>query len=71
MNAESQNMLDRALKLSDADKAFIIDQLRASLDQRYEAIDAKWGREAEHRVEDYKAGRLRSVSMEQLLAKYD
>ncbi len=71
MNVESQNILDCALKLSDADKAFIIDQLRASLDQRYEAIDAQWGREAERRVEDYKAGRLRWVSMEQLLAKYD
>ena len=71
MNVESQNILDRALKLSDSDKAIIIDQLRASLDQRYEAIDAQWGREAEQRVEDYKAGRLSSVSMEQLLAKYD
>ena len=71
MNVESQNILDRALKLSDSDKAIIIDQLRASLDQRYEAIDAQWGREAEQRVEDYKAGRLRSVSIEQLLAEYD
>ncbi|MCH2516928.1 MAG: addiction module protein [Dehalococcoidia bacterium] len=71
MSVASQNILDRALNLSDADKAFIIDQLRASLDQRYEAIDAQWGREAEQRVEDYKAGRLSSVSMEQLLAKYD
>ena len=71
MSLASQNILDRALNLSDADKAFIIDQLRASLDQRYEAIDAQWGREAEQRVEDYKAGRLSSVSMEQLLAKYD
>ena len=71
MSVASQNILDRALNLSDADKAFIIDQLRASLDQRYEAIDAQWGREAEQRVEDYKAVRLSSVSMEQLLAKYD
>ncbi len=71
MSVASQNILYRALNLSDADKAFIIDQLRASLDQRYEAIDAQWGREAEQRVEDYKAGRLSSVSMEQLLAKYD
>lgn len=71
MSVASQNILDRALNLSDADKAFITDQLRASLDQRYEAIDAQWGREAEQRVEDYKAGRLSSVSMEQLLAKYD
>ena len=71
MNVEIQNILDRALKLSDADKAFIIAQLRASPDQRYEAIDAKWECEAEQRVEDYKAGRLRSVSIEQLLAEYD
>ena len=71
MSVASQNILYRALNLSDADKAFIIDQLRASLDQRYEAIDAQWGREAEQRVEDYKAGRLSSVSMEQLLAKND
>ncbi len=70
MNVESQNILDRALKLADGDRAYIVDKLLASLDQPDEAIDAQSGREAEQRVEDYKAGRLRSISLEQLLAKY-
>ncbi len=70
MSVASQNILDRALNLSDADKAFIIDQLRASLDKQDEVVDPLWVREAEHRVEEYRAGRMHSVSLEKVLNRY-
>lgn len=70
MNVDSQNILDRALKLSEADRAFIIEQLLASLDKPDAAIDALWEREAEERVEGYRSGKLRSLSLREVLAKY-
>jgi hypothetical protein len=53
-----------------ADRAFIIKQLLASLDKPDEAIDSLWEREAEERVEAYRAGRVHSVSLESVLEKY-
>lgn len=70
MNVENQSILARALKLSDTDRAILIEQLLASLDKPDEAIDELWAIEAEKRVEGYRAGRMRSVSLEQVLAKY-
>jgi putative addiction module component (TIGR02574 family) len=70
MNVDSRNILDRALKLSDSDRAFFIEQLMASLDKPDEAIDALWEREAEERVAGYRAGKLRSLSLAEVLAKY-
>ena len=70
MNAENQSIVDRALKLSDADRAFIIEQLLASLDKPDEAIDAQWEREVEERVEGFRAGKIRSLSLGEVLAKY-
>ncbi|MBQ12028.1 MAG: hypothetical protein CMJ45_10820 [Planctomyces sp.] len=70
MNVDSQNILDRALELPDTDRAFIIEQLLASLDKPDEAIDALWEREAEERVEGYRTGKLRSLSLAEVLAKY-
>ena len=71
MTLESQNILDRALKLSDTDRAPLIERLLASLDITDEAIDALWESEAEQRVKGYREGRLRSVSLGQVLAKND
>ena len=70
MNVESNQILERALKLSDTDRAILIEQLLASLDKPDEAIDELWAIEAESRVESYRAGHMRSVSLEQVLAKY-
>ena len=70
MNVESNQILERALKLSDTDRALLIDRLITSLEKPNDAIDALWMIEAEQRVEGYREGRLRSVSLEQVLAKY-
>ena len=70
MNVDSQNILDSALKLSDADRAFIIEQLLESLDRPDQAIDELWQRESEERIEAYQAGKLRSLSLSEVLAKY-
>ena len=70
MTAESNQLLERALKLSDTDRALLVEQLLASLDKPDEAIDALWEREVEKRVEGYQAGKMRSLSLREVLAKY-
>ena len=70
MSTKSQEILNRALELPPADKAHIANELLASLDQPDEAIDALWRKEVEDRIAAYKAGALKSVSLEEVLAKY-
>ena len=70
MSTDIQEILDRALELPAADKARIANELLASLDQPDEAIDALWRKEVEDRIAAYKAGSLKSVPLEEVLAKY-
>ena len=70
MSVETQEILDRALKLPAVDKAYLVDELLTSLDKPDEAIDALWRQEVEDRLKAYKAGNLRAISLEQVLAKY-
>jgi putative addiction module component (TIGR02574 family) len=70
MIAETQEIIDRALELPVEEKARIVDEILSSLNEPDEAIDALWRREVEDRIEAYDAGKLRSVSLEDVLAKY-
>ena len=70
MSVETQALLDRALKLPAIDKAYLVDELLTSLDKPDEAIDALWRQEVEDRLKAYKAGNLRAISLEQVVAKY-
>ena len=70
MSVETQEILDRALKLPAVDKARLVDELLSSLDKPDAAIDALWQKEVEGRIKAYNAGSLRAVSLEQVLAKY-
>ena len=70
MSVETQEILDRALKLPAVDKARLVDEILSSLDKPDAAIDALWQKEVEDRLKAYNAGNLRAVSLEQVLAKY-
>ena len=70
MSTETQEILNRALELPAADKARIADELLASLNQPDEAIDALWKKEVEDRIAAYRSGALKSVPLEEVLAKY-
>ena len=70
MSMETQEILNRVLELPAADKARIADELRASLDQPDEVIDALWKKEVEDRIAAYRSGALKSVPLEEVLAKY-
>jgi putative addiction module component (TIGR02574 family) len=70
MSVETQEILDRALKLPAVDKAYLVNELLTSLDKPDAAIDAICRQEVEDRLKAYKAGNLRAISLEQVVAKY-
>ena len=70
MSTDTEEILDRVLGLPPVEKARIVDKLLSSLDQPDEAIDALWRKEVEDRIKAYNAGSLRSVSLEEVLAKH-
>ena len=59
MSVETQEILDRALKLSAVEKAHLVDELLSSLDKPDEAIDALWRKEVEDRITAYQTGHLK------------
>ena len=58
------------MELPAVEKARLVDQLLSSLDEPDEAIDALWRKEVEDRIQAYQAGKLKSVSLADVLAKY-
>ena len=70
VSTETQAIIDRALSLPPADQALVVDKLLSSLDQPDEGIDALWRKEVEDRIRAYNEGTLKSVSLEEVLAKY-
>ena len=70
MSTETREILDRALELPAIEKARLVDLLLSSLDEPDEAIDALWRKEVEERIRAYQEGKLRSVSLADVLAKY-
>lgn len=70
MSTETREILDRALELPAIEKARLVDLLLSSLDQPDETIDALWRKEVEDRIRAYQEGKLRSVSLADVLAKY-
>jgi putative addiction module component (TIGR02574 family) len=70
MSADAEKILDQVLGLPPMEKARIVDKLLSSLDQPDEVIDVLWRKEVEDRIKAYNAGTLKSVALEEVLAKY-
>ncbi|MCL0083376.1 addiction module protein [Thermodesulfovibrionales bacterium] len=70
MKMKTKQMLENVLTLPPVEKANLIDRLLSSLDQPDEHIDALWRKEVEDRINAYKAGQIKSVSLEEVMSKY-
>jgi putative addiction module component (TIGR02574 family) len=70
MSTETREIIDRAMELPAVEKARLVDQLLSSLDEPDDAIDALWRKEVEDRIQAYQEGKLKSVSLSDVLAKY-
>lgn len=71
MTIETKEILEEVLALPPVEKANLVDNILSSLDQPDERLDALWYKEVEDRIDAYKAGRINTVSLEQVLAKYN
>jgi putative addiction module component (TIGR02574 family) len=65
-----KNIIDEALSLSVNDKAELVDQLLSAIDCLDEDIEKQWASEAESRIDAYETGKLKSISLEEVLSKY-
>lgn len=63
-------ILKEAMLLSPMEKAELVDKLISALDRPDAALDKLWADEAESRLEAYKKGELKAVSVEEVLSKY-
>ena len=70
MKPESRDLLKEALGLPPVQRAALVDQLLTSLDKPDEAIDNLWRKEIAARLHAYRSGTAKTVSAEEVLAKY-
>ena len=66
----AKDILKEAIQLEPTEKVKLVDQLITSLDKPDKDIDKLWAEEAESRLEAFKQGKLKVVSLEEVLSKY-
>ena len=70
MATNTQQILKKALELPTIERASLADHLLSSLDQPDEHIDALWREEVEDRISAYQSGKIKAVSLKEVLSKY-
>ncbi len=68
--ATSNEILKDTLNLNPAEKAELIDKLLSSLDNPDKEIDALWAEEAEARIKAYDQGKIKALTLKEVLEKY-
>jgi len=69
--AIAANLLKDALSLDAPSRAELVDELLASLDRPDAEADALWAEEAESRIDAYDRGEIKSVSVHEVMARYN
>ena len=68
--ATTEDILKEAISLRPSEQAKLVDQLISFLDKPDSELDKLWAEEAESRLDAFKNGKLKFVSLEEVLAKY-
>ena len=66
----TETIFKEALILKPSEKVQLIDELLHSLDRPDKEIDKLWAKEAEDRIDAYDQGKMKAVSLEEVLRKY-
>jgi putative addiction module component (TIGR02574 family) len=66
----TNHVLNEALTLMPSERAELIDKLLVSLDKSDLEIEKQWAKEAEDRIDAYDHGKIKSISLEEVLKKY-
>lgn len=64
------SVFKEALSLKPSEKAKLIEKLISVLNRSDKEIDQLWSKEAESRIDAYDQGKIRAVSIEEVLQKY-
>ena len=70
MSSTADRLKQEIKSLPDIEKLRLVDAILADLDRPDPEIDRIWAEEARKRWDAYKAGRLRTVSYEEVMSKY-
>ena len=65
-----EQVLEEAILLKPVDQALLVDNLLAILDKPDMNLDKMWADEAESRLDAYKNGHLKAISLKKVLSKY-
>lgn len=68
--ATTEGILKEAISLRPTEQAKLVDQLISFLDKPDSELDKLWAEEAESRLDAFKNGKLKSVSLDEVLSKY-
>jgi putative addiction module component (TIGR02574 family) len=71
MATQADKLVTEIRALPDEEKLRVLDALLTDLDKPDQEIDQVWAEEARKRWNNYKAGRLQTVSYEELMRKYN
>jgi putative addiction module component (TIGR02574 family) len=66
----TNNVFNEALTLRPSERAELIDKLLVSLDKSDHEIEKLWAKEVEDRIDAYDQGKIKSISLEEVLKKY-
>jgi putative addiction module component (TIGR02574 family) len=71
MSLDVDHILQNALDLPALERAMLAEALLSSLDRPDPRIDELWGREAEERLADFQAGRMKSMTAEEVFEEFE
>ena len=62
-----EELKQKILNLKSCDKIKLVELIMESLDKPDQEIEAKWVKESEKRYDAYKAGKLKSISYQEVM----
>lgn len=67
--SSAKTIISKALHLKPAERSIVIETLIKSLDIPNPKVEKVWAKEAEKRLKAYEAGKLKTVSFEDIFGK--
>ena len=67
MKRATEEIIEKIGELSDVEKLRVVDEILTQLDKPDPELDRIWANEARKRWEGYRAGRLKTVSYEEVM----
>ena len=59
-------ILQEALQLSPKERYMVVESLLQSLDKPDESVDSVWAEEAEHRLQNYRENKVKTIPFEEV-----